>query len=414
MWYDTRKSELEAVFLCKDDQIKAAKAATKENPDLFNIEKVNSFVMHHTITVRDTFLEDRIDELSGVQMFPIVPYWPYEINGYKSGISEDLIGTQQEINWTHSMALNQVKQMSYPPVLINEDSTGDKAAELRTILQGGQRAVISKADYGGDVEFAKQPDMPTAEVFTVQAMNNVKTITGRLDIPESNQKSLSGKAKLVDVQKTQQGSMSIFSNYNHSLSILGNLLVAIIRHNDIFSEDEVRAIVDEDDLLNAEFMGEAVAQVMEDLQAQGVVIPDEPTPPDQALLAGADPAIQQRQVSVFEEEVIAFQKINQLISDIAKPIAEGMLIDSIHDMKIGKYNTKITMSPMSETMRTIKSAETFALNEALLAMGDPGLDGEDLIEATDVANKEKLIAGRNRKISSIQAANPSVSVSRSA
>ena len=98
------------------EQITAAKKATKENPEVFSVEEVDTFVMHHTIRVGDTFLEDRIDELNGVQMFPIVPYWPYEINGYKSGISEDLIGTQQEINWTHSMALNQVKQQSYPPV----------------------------------------------------------------------------------------------------------------------------------------------------------------------------------------------------------------------------------------------------------------------------------------------------------
>jgi len=413
-WYDNRESELDAKFLCRDDEIKAAKAATKENPEIFSMEPVNSFLMHHTITVRDTFLEDRIDELKGVQTFPIVPYWPYFVNGYKSGIAEDLIGTQEEINWTHSMALNQVKQMSYPPVLIKEDSSGDMADQLRNILQGGKRAVIAKSDYGGEVEFAPQPQFPTVEVFTQQAMNNVKTITGRLDLPDSDQKSLSGKAKIVDVQKTQQGSMSVFSNYNHSLAILGNLLVDIIRKNDIFSEDEIRAVVDEDDLINGQLMQEAIAQVTEDLTNAGVDIPERPLPPDEASLATADPAIQQRQITLFQEDAEAFVEFQRVLQSIAKPVAEGLLIDSIHDMKIGKYNTKITMSPQSETMRAIKAVETFELHRLLKESGDVGLDGEDLIEATDVANKEQLKAGREKKLAAISAAQPNVSVSRSA
>ena len=448
-WYDNRKSELDSMFLCRDEEIKAAKKITKEaeeaakinaaalteqmlqqgiDPNIpdaqqaiqaagtpaFSIEEVDSFIMHHTITSRDVFLEDRKDEFKGVQMFPVVPFWPYHINGYKSGIAEDLIGTQEEINWTHSMALNQVKQESYPPVLITDDSSGNKKDELRDILQGPGRAVIDKSDYGGDVEFANQPQLPTAEVFTQQAMTNVKIITGRLDVPDRDDRSLSGRAKLVDVQKTQQGSMSVFTNYNYTLSILGNLIVDVIRKNDIFSEDEIVATVDGDDLIDEELFAAAKQIVLQQIEQAGGQIPDPPEQPDPVLARSATPEIQSRMLQVFQDEMKVYEEFVNGVEEAAKPIAQDLLLGLIKNMKIGKYNTTMTMSPMSETMRAIKAEETFELNKVLLDSGDVGLDGDDLIEATDVPNKEKLRAGREKKMAQIREAEPSVSVSRSA
>ena len=58
---------------------------------------------------------------------------------------------------------------------------------------------------------------------------------------------------------------------------------------------------------------------------------------------------------------------------------------------------------MSDTMRTIKAAEVFELHKLLLESADVGLDGEDLIDATDVPNKEKLKQGRQRKLESLSA-----------
>ncbi len=400
-WYDNRESELDSMFLCRDDEIKAAKAITKENPEIFRIEEVDSFVMHHTITVQNTFLKNTIDELSGVQMFPIVNYWPSFVNGYKSGISEDLIGTQEEINWAHSQALNQVKQGLYPPIIVAEDATGSKADELRDQLGSGNRVVIDASQYGGKVEFTRQSEYPTVEVFTQQAMNNVKTITGRLDIPESNEKSLSGKAKLVDVQKTQQGSMSIFSNYNYTLSIFGNLIVEIIRKNDIFSDDEILATVDGDDLIDAELLDQAKQIVLAQIQENGGEILSQPEPINPIRARYAPPEMQAEMIEKFQEDVAIFQQFVEGVEAMAIPIARQLLIELIHNMKIGKYNTKITMSPMAETMRAIKAAQTFELQRLLLESADVGLDGEDLIDATDAPNKEQLKAGREKKLASL-------------
>ena len=413
-WYDSRQSELESMFLSKDKDIKAAKAAAKQFPDIFSIEEVDSFVMHHTITVKDTFLEDNVDELNGVQMFPLVPFWPHWVNGYKSGIAEDLIGTQEEINWTHSMALNQVKQMSYPPVVIKEDATGDKADKLRDLLQGGERAIIDASEYGGEIEFVKQPEFPTVEIFTQQAMNNVKTITGRLDIPESNQKSLSGKAKIIDVQKTQQGSMTVFGNYNHTLAILGNLLIDIIRKNDIFSDDEILATIDSDDLIDAEILEQSKGIILRQIQQQGQAIPQQPEQPNPIRARNAHPELQAQMVDTYIKEMALYEQFVEEVEQAARPIAQEILIGMIHQMKVGKYNTKIAVSPMAETMRLIKASQIFELQKVLRESGDVGLAGDDLIEATDAPNKEQLKAGRDAMLAKLGAAKPAESISRSA
>jgi hypothetical protein len=229
-------------------------------------------------------------------------------------------------------------------------------------------------------------------------MNNVKTITGRLDIPESNQKSLSGKAKIVDVQKTQQGSMTLFSNYNHSLSILGNIVIEIIRKNDIFSDEEILATVDGNDLIDADILDNAMGIVIRGIQQLGGTIPQPPSQPNPIRTRTASPKIQAEILEKFQERAAIYAQFVQEVEQKAKPIARDILIEMIHQMNIGKYNTKITMSPMAETMRTIKANQIFEAQRVLIESGDVGLDGEDLIDALDVPNTEQLKAGRNKKL----------------
>ena len=431
-WFDNRQDELDSRFLCKDREIAAARKATKESEaaadirkefaiaaakaqgldrrrkevrdkielagtPIFSIEEVVSFAMHHTIRVGDTFLEDRVDELNGVQMYPLIFFWPYWVNGHKSGIAEDLIGVQEEINYTHSQAMNYMKDMANPLWKVREDSTG----AFKDSLVANARVpnfVIDESLGGGKVERVEQPDFPQFEIMTERAMDNVKAIGGRLDIPEKDPKALSGRAKALDIQKSQQGSMAVFLNWNYSLAIFGDVLIDIIRKNDIFTEEEIREIVDVEDLLDTEFMAQAVQEVRKQMEQLGVKLPEQPTPINPDLLQTAEPVVQQTMVNSFQEEAALFQQIQDQINQLAMPLAQGMLIDSIRTMKRGKYSTKVTVSPMAETYRMIKSAEVFALAEILLKMGDVGLDGEDLIESSDAPNKEQLKLGRQRKL----------------
>ena len=405
-WYDKRESEIDSQFLHKDEDIAAAKKATKANPEIFEIKEVTAYVMHHTIRVKDTFLEDRVDELNGVQMFPIVFFWPYWVNGYKSGIAEDLIGTQEEINWTHSMALNLIRQIARSGYRITKDLGGDFVDWLSA--HGGEDGiVIDESRGGGKVEALDPPSFAGAqyENFTQQAMNNARTITGiRTEIPEKDTKALSGRAIFLKKESETQGSLSLHLNWQYTLAIFGDLIVDIIRKNDIFSEDEIREIVDKDALLGEEIMDKAKGIIINQLQQQGGRIPQQPKPPNPIRTRNA-PAEQQAQIlETFQEEMALFQQFVEQVEQAAIRIAEEMLLGLIHRMKAGKYSTKVTTSPMAETMRAINATETFELQKLLLEAGDVGLDGEDLIEATDVPNKEKLKLGRRRKMEALAGA----------
>lgn len=402
-WFDKRKSELDSQFLYKDNEIKAARRATKANPEIFEIKEVTSYVMHHTIRVGDTFLEDRVDELSGVQMFPLVFFWPYWVNGYKSGVAEDLIGTQEEINWTHSMALNLVKQIANAGYKIKSDEQGTYADWLKD--HGGEDGVvIDESQGGGKVERLEAAKFPAYEIFTQQAMNNARTITGiRTEIPEKDTKALSGRAIFLKKQSEIQGSLSLVNNWNYTLAILGDLIVDIIRKNDIFSEDEIRAIVDKDDLLDEEILDQAKGIIINQLRQQGATIPQKPQQPNPIRMSQAPPGQQAEVLDVFQKEMALFEQFVEQVEQAAIPIAEEILINLIRSMKTGKYNTKVTLSPMAETMRAIKAVEVFELQKLLIESKDVGLDGEDLIEATDVPNKDKLKLGRQRKLETLTA-----------
>ena len=379
---------------------------TKANPGIFSIEEVTSYVMHHTIRVKDTFLEDRVDELNGVQMFPIAFYWPYWVNGYKSCPAEDLIGTQEEINWTHSMAMNLIKQVSNSGWYINEDPAGIFAKWLED--HGSEDGiVIDRSKGGGKVDKIEGPNLAHAsyEAFSQQAMNNARTITGiRTEIPEKDTKALSGRAIFLKKQSEAQGSLSLMSNWFYTLAILGDLIVDIIRKNDIFSEDEIRETVDKDDLLDETILDQAKGVVINQIQQAGGQIPPQPQQPNPIRMRNAPPEIQAQMLDKFQEEMGLFRQFTEQVEQWAIPIAEAILIDLIHNMKAGKYSTKVTISPMSETMRAIKSLETFELQKVLRESGDVGLDGDDLIESTDVPNKEQLKLGRKRKLETLAVA----------
>lgn len=434
-WFDKRESEIDSKFLHKDSEIAAAKKATKASEEkaqldkekasafavesgadlrdpkiqevieeagvpMFSIEEVVCNVMHHTIRVGDTFLEDRENELNGVQMFPIVFFWPDWVNGYKSGVAEKLIGVQEEINWTHSMALNLVKQIANTGVIIGSDDSGDAADEVKEKM-GTHGAVFDKSKVGGFMEFIKPPDFPTMEIFTQQAMQNANRITGIVSIPEKDPKALSGRAKFLDRQKETQGTMSLNLNYTYTLAILGDLIVDIIRKNDIFSEDEIREIVDKDDLLDEEIFDQAKGIVINLIRQQGGTILEQPQPPNPIRMSNAPAEHQAQMLDKFQQDQALFQSFIGQVEAMARPIAEEILINLIHNMKSGDYSTKVTTSPMAETMRAIKAIEIFELQKVLRESGDVGLDGEDLIEATDVPNKEQLKQGRKGLIASV-------------
>lgn len=411
-WYDERENELDAKLITDDKEMAAVRKAAKENPEVFSVEEVVCNVMHHTIRVGDIFLEDRVNEWN-TPLYPIFPYWPYFENGNKGSLTEDLKGTQEEINWTHSQALNMVKSLANTGLVIEGDASGEYKDWLEANA-GLDNVVMEKDKAGGSIEKIEQNEFPVAMTIIEQnAHDNIKKISGiRTEDPTTDKDRVASAIRLKQ-QNSLTGSATVFRNWDWTLSMKSDFVIEVIRNNDIFSEDEIREIVDQEDLIDKDIIQDANQLVTQQFKDAGM----ESVPPeeiDPVALQNADPATQQRLIEQAREDLELFNAVQQKILEQATPIAEAILIDSIHNMKRGKYSTKISLSPLSETMRAIKSVELFGLHEVLINGGDVGLDGEDLIDGTEIDNKEGVKEGRRRKLQSIQQSDANVSLSRTA
>ena len=389
--YDEQMSELDSILITKDAEIAKVKKAVDSGSGRYSFEEVVRPVMHHTIRVGDVFLEDRVDELNGVQMFPLVPFYAYFDNGHKSGMAEDMIGSQEALNWATSMTCNIMKQLA------NTGWIGKKIGDVyKRFLEtsGGDDGVILEKDKcGGELEKVKPNEFPVGlAAFGLEMKENLKLTTNvRTEDPSTDKDRVMGAIALKQ-QAAMTGHASVFMNHKYTLVIEGNLLIEIIRNNGIYSEDEIRAIVDEEELIDANLMDQARNMVIEQLNEAGYKLPEDAQAPDMNILGKFDPEIQQASMNNYQQQREAMARLYLYIDQAARPVAEQMLMEEIKDIKKGKYNTKVTMSPMAPTHRIAKAAELFELNKVLVENQQMPIGRKLLVDATDVDNKDEINA----------------------
>lgn len=440
LWYDIRESEINAKLLIKDDAISAAKKATKEeeesaklrkeqalaaaveagqdpqNLDSQTIEALNKIgtpvfemhevvvnVMYHQTRVGNVFIDNIEDELNGIDAFPLVPFWAYFNNGYKSGVIEDLIGTQEELNYIHSQSLNITKNIANSGLIING---GIGTEQYQTFLEahaGEDGIILDKTKAGGSIEKIQPAQVPTAH-FTLEqsAMQNMRLISNqRTEVSTQDTEPLSGKAIALKQKSQLQGSGSMFLRWNYSFVMFANLLINIIRHNDIYSEDEIEEIVEKEDLIDPEMYAKARQLVIETFEKQGIQMPEPPTQPNLLAIRSLQPEEQKMVIGNLKKEFDAYQEVQAQIDAQAAEMAKAMLLDEIHNIRKGQYSCTVILSPSSETMRAMKAAELFGLNQALREAGEMPIDGEELINATDIDPqvKERILQKRKERMS---------------
>jgi len=403
LWYDKRKSELDAKLLIEEKDIWAAKKLTKMNPEVFEVEDVIRNIMHHTIRVGNVFLEDKVDELNGCQMFPIGRYNAYFDNGYISCPAGDLIGVQDMINYTHSAELNILKQMPNAGIIIGADTTNTYAQELADHA-GEDGYVFEKDKAGGFIDFKEATPPPSGfHIFTEKCIEYAKMITGiRMVDPATDKDRVMGTV-IAKQRASNKDQAVIHSNWNYTQSIAGNLLVEIIRFNGIYSEDEIRQIVSKDELIDKVHLENARMMVRRLLEEQGVAIPDEAPPVQIENLQNVAPEIQQAAIDQYNEDVAKMQRLAAQIDQVAMPIAEQMLIDDIRDMKKGKYSTKVSLSPASETARMTRYFELIETNKMLIEGRQLPIGRKFLIDMLDLPNKDEIIAEGEQQMKQMQA-----------
>lgn len=388
MLYDERKGDLDAILLKKDKDIRTAKGMAKAHPDIFSAWPVIRQVMCHTICLGDLLLEHKEDELNGVDMFPVVPFSPYFDCGWRGGMAEDLIGTQEEINFSHSMKMNILKKLPNSGWYVKSDPTGAFSQWLEE--HGSEdNIVIDMGKAGGAVEKITETQYPVGfERTEEQSIKNIHLISGvRSEDSSYDAANLSGRALLAKQQSSMTGNSPILQNFDFSQTILNNLIVEIIRANKVYSIDEILEIVDSDEMIDGGLMEKARQQVIEEFEGRGIKFAEQP-PAIDPRVAQLDKSYTQNYLADLE----LVKKQEALIDNLARPVAMDMLHEELSNLTKGRYNSTVTMSPYSPTMRMAEMAEKLEINDILIKSGLPErISARRLIESSSITNKDEII-----------------------
>jgi len=212
----------------------------------------------------------------------------------------------------------------------------------------------------------------------------------QLEVPL--RKAESGRALAIREHQSLKTKGIIFRNWNQTNILVARLLVELIRNNDIFSDDEILAIIDEEDLLDDKILDQAKGIIINQIQAQGGRIPQQPQPPNPIRVRNASVEMQAQMLDAFREEMMLFQQFVEQLEQAAIPIAKEIILKLLRKMQQGRYGIKVDTSPMAPTVRMMRRLETLELDKQLIEGGRQGISRKKLIEISDVQDKEEIIA----------------------
>lgn len=355
-----------------------------------NGNQITVAVLHRALMIGQVLLEYQRDPFNGMSMIPVVRFAPYFVNGYEFSVVENLVGLQDQVNWAWSMELNLIRKLANSGWRMAKDVAGTFASWLQD--HGSEDGVvIDESKGGGSVSKLEQNPFPTNyDIVTEKGSRFISEISQvRLEAPNASAEE-SGRAVLARQNWSLQNVSNLSGNWNYTLELFGEILVGLIRNTRCYSEAEVMALIDENELIDEDLLNQARNHVITILQQKGFKPVPQPEQPDLMVMEGASPAYQKAVLYNYKQQAENFTAYMQSVDERAIPIARAMLLDEISSVKYGKYGIKAELSPQAETNRIQRMVELFELNKALIETGQPGIGRDMLIDATNISNKEAV------------------------
>lgn len=392
MLYDLEKGDLDGEIKIKDKDITAARKLEKDQPDKWEVFDIVRNIMQHHIRIGGEVLEEIEDELNGVDMYPIVAFSPSFENGNRGGLSEDLIGTQNVINFAASTEMDLFKKLPNTGWIIDQDIGGDYAAWLE---EAGNEdgLVLDRAKAGGGIEKLKGTEIPASvQILKESSIRNMSLISG---IQNENQvrkaSQVSGKALQTRQAIETIGNSPTMSNLDYSKSILNNLIVEVIRANGIYSEDEIMEIIGADEMIDAAMMEEARGEVRAMLAQGGREVPEAPPTLNLEQLQGLEGDIAQNFIENYLADVESVKQALAAVDRLAAPIARELLTEQISNLRKGRYNTTVAERAWTPSMRTAEAESLRETQALLIQMGGPLIPARRLVLAGDLKDAEQIV-----------------------
>lgn len=403
-WVDRQNRQV--MRLVKKDEISRARQSAKYMPERFQVYEAVLPVLHKIVAAGSLKLEyvrDPFKFLEGFgwsftrdgkplifdcpALFPVVPYYAYFENGATFGKIDNLIAPQQEENKRRTQWLRLLNSAAAAGWQWEETSLSKEMKD--TLRNFGTRPDLS-IEYRGAPPMKIQPlQVPDAYLKAgMLGAQDMKEISGVND-ENLGYKTGSGMSGYAIERKQAEGLIAneiIFGNLSRSSVIFGTLLAQALRCGGYYGYEEVKALIDEEDLISGPVLKEALTRVGPP--------PQPPTPPNQQALQFAQqrfgPRGQELAAAVsmeYQKALEQFQQAQNLHQEKVRAAGEQVVMEGLRDIKVGRYGTKVVESPTTPTMR----AATFEQMAALDKMRPGQLPFDELVEASDIPNKERII-----------------------
>jgi len=388
---------LNYLALTDPKDIKAARQFAEDNQNLRVIEKdrfenqLTVAVLNKTVMIGDVLLEHIEDPFDGMNLYPIVRFAPYFDHGYEYPPVENLKGPQKLLNYTFSSLVNILKNLANSGWMVGKGT--QRALEWLEDHGSEDGVVIDKSKYGNYLEKIEMTDFPVGmDVVTERCKQNMREISQtELVVPKTGRPE-SGKAKQIDEIRQQRTKGTIFRNWNQANILIARVMVELIRNTNVFSDDEIMAIIDEEDLLDADILDEAKGVIVNQIRQQGHEVPQQPQPPNPIRMSQAPVMQQAEMLDAFRAEMDLYEQFVEQVEQAAIPIAKDIILKLLRKMQQGRYGTKVDTSPMATTIRMARRLEVLELDDQLLRGQRQGISRKKLIEISDIPDKEEIIA----------------------
>lgn len=204
-------------------------------------------VLCKTITAGNLVLEDADDPYNGVITFPYYRFCPYWVDGYVMGVTQNLMGPQQEVNKRRSQALHNLNQAAnsgyvVKKVLNNYDRHLAKFGSTPGV-------VLDESKAGGKIERLEPAPISDGHITAAGlSAEDMKEISGvNFDLLGQLIEGHNESGKAIELRQAQGMKVVeiVFGNFARTQKLIALGLVDMVRFTEVYSDEEIRMIAAE-------------------------------------------------------------------------------------------------------------------------------------------------------------------------
>jgi hypothetical protein len=339
----------------------------------FETEKVASVILHKATVINGKMLEDKPRPLGEkIDFFPIVRYVPIFREDFERGILDDITSINYEENLRRTQ-VNRLLILTANAGWIVAD--GSDKTEMSKLQNYGSIPgfIADRGKFGGSIEKIKPNDIPADFILAKQSATDIKEVTGLNSAMQGYDEGNKGEPGVVLELRRKQGvtaNSGLFDNFNTTLELLGNKLLSILDAMDIYTEDEIRAIVDESDLIDEEMLAKSEQIIESKVSGTRLKPPQMPQPIPQEVMMGLPmdqmvDAYQKMETGIKGAQIYAkrFPAIKEKYEAVKREMAIRMLLKDLYSSEVTQYGIKIILSPNTPTARMAMSQRLMAVQD---------------------------------------------------